>query len=99
MPQGVSAELAPRLTSALAAGAARYGHVMHPEVAIEPALAVARRLLDGPGRGWGARVFFSDDGSTAVEVALKMAFRKFAADHADIAAALGTADAPELQVP
>ena len=98
LPQGVSAELAPRLSLALAAGAARYGHVMHPEVAIEPALAVARRLLDGPGRGWAARVFFSDDGSTAVEVALKMAFRKFLANHADVAAALGAAGAPELQV-
>ncbi|KAK9827392.1 hypothetical protein WJX81_006165 [Elliptochloris bilobata] len=96
--QGVNAELAPRLAAAVAAGAARYGHVMHPEVAIEPALTVARRLLDGPGAGWAARVFFSDDGSTAVEVALKMAFRKFLADHAEVAAALSCKDAPELQV-
>ena len=55
-------ELAPRLAAAVAAGAARYGHVMHPEVAIEPAVAVTERLLAGPGRGWASRVFFSDDG-------------------------------------
>ncbi len=61
-------------------------------------VAVAERLLAGPGVGWAARVFFSDDGSTAVEVALKMAFRKFAADHADVRAALDRNDAPELQV-
>ena len=64
--QGVSAELAPRLAAAVAAGAARYGHVMHPEVAHEPALAVAERLLAGPGAGWAARVFFSDDGCATV---------------------------------
>jgi len=60
--QGVNEELAPRLAAAVAGGAARYGHVMHPEVAIEPAVRVAERLLGGPGRGWAARVFFSDDG-------------------------------------
>jgi dethiobiotin synthetase/adenosylmethionine--8-amino-7-oxononanoate aminotransferase len=33
------------------------------------------------GSGWAARVFYSDNGSTAIEVALKMAFRKYIADH------------------
>lgn len=31
--------------------------------------------------GWASRVYFSDNGSTAIEVALKMAFRKFSSDH------------------
>lgn len=31
--------------------------------------------------GWASRTFFSDNGSTAIEIALKMAFRKFSYDH------------------
>lgn len=31
--------------------------------------------------GWASRTFFSDNGSTAIEIALKMAFRKFSFDH------------------
>jgi dethiobiotin synthetase/adenosylmethionine--8-amino-7-oxononanoate aminotransferase len=30
---------------------------------------------------WASRVYFSDNGSTAIEIALKMAFRKYACDH------------------
>ena len=36
---------------------------------------VAERLVEGPGRGWASRVFFTDNGSTATEVAIKMGFR------------------------
>ncbi|GAA0169960.1 transaminase [Lithospermum erythrorhizon] len=61
--------------------AARYGHVMFPENVYEPALESAELLLDGVGKGWASRVYFSDNGSTAVEIALKMAFRKFLVDH------------------
>ncbi|KAG2347906.1 PLP-dependent transferase, partial [Suillus weaverae] len=40
-------------------------------------LKLAERLLQGPGKGWASRVFFSDNGSTGMEVALKMALRSF----------------------
>ena len=65
----------------IAAGAGRYGHVIFPEVVHLPALNVAKQIIDIAGSDWASRVFFSDDGSTAVEVALKMAFRKFIIDH------------------
>ncbi|KAM3240977.1 hypothetical protein ACQJBY_054174 [Aegilops geniculata] len=60
--------------------AARYGHVMFPENAHEPALRCAELLLGGIGKGWASRVYYSDNGSTAIEIALKMAFRKFSLD-------------------
>lgn len=63
------------LTAAHAAG--RYGHVIFPQASHLPALKLAERMLEGPGRGWASRVFFSDDGSTAMEVALKMALRTY----------------------
>ncbi|KAG1750228.1 pyridoxal phosphate-dependent transferase [Suillus lakei] len=66
-------------TSSLAAAnaAGRYGHVMFPQATHLPALKLAERLLQGPGKGWASRVFFSDNGSTGMEVALKMALRSF----------------------
>ena len=50
---------------------------MFPENVHQAALDVADALLDGPGRTWAKRVFLSDNGSTATEVAIKMGFRKF----------------------
>ncbi|KAF7329113.1 PLP-dependent transferase [Mycena kentingensis (nom. inval.)] len=68
----------PSLTLAAARAAGRYGHVMFPQATHAPALQLAERLLhNGPGRNWASRVFFSDDGSTGMEVALKMALRAF----------------------
>ncbi|KAJ7876548.1 onanonoxo-7-onima-8-eninoihtemlysoneda [Mycena leptocephala] len=67
----------PALTLAAARASGRYGHVMFPQATHAPALQLAERLLDGPGKGWASRVFFSDDGSTGIEVALKMALRAF----------------------
>ncbi|KDO36616.1 hypothetical protein CISIN_1g031493mg [Citrus sinensis] len=61
--------------------AARFGHVMFPENVYEPALECAELLLQGVGKGWASRAYFSDNGSTAIEIALKMAFRKFSFDH------------------
>ncbi|KAJ0266858.1 Bifunctional dethiobiotin synthetase/7,8-diamino-pelargonic acid aminotransferase [Hirschfeldia incana] len=72
--------------------AARFGHVMFPENVYEPALKCAELLLDGVGKGWASRVYFSDNGSTAIEIALKMAFRKFCVDHETL---LGLSEATE----
>ncbi|KAI7896454.1 pyridoxal phosphate-dependent transferase [Mucor mucedo] len=61
----------PDLTLSAAAAAGRYGHVIFPESTNEPALSLAEKVLDKDT--WASRVFFSDNGSTAMEVALKMA--------------------------
>ncbi|SPQ27126.1 bc58ca73-f959-41e4-8e78-16159de37723 [Thermothielavioides terrestris] len=65
----------PQLALAAAYAAGRYGHVMFAEAAHEPALALAEALLCGLGNRRLARAFFSDNGSTGVEVAVKMALR------------------------
>ncbi len=68
---------------AAAAAAGRFGHVIFPDVVHEPATELADRLVNsniGPGEGWATRVFFSDDGSTAMEVAIKMGMKKFSSD-------------------
>ncbi len=67
-----------RADVALAVGAAagRYGHVIFPGNVHEPALRLAELMLEGPGQGWATRVFFSDNGSTAMEIAVKMALKQ-----------------------
>ena len=68
----------PSLSLAAARAAGRYGHVIFPQATHLPALRLAERLLrDGPGKGWASRAYFSDDGSTGMEIALKMALRAF----------------------
>ncbi|KAG9315162.1 pyridoxal phosphate-dependent transferase [Chiua virens] len=68
----------PTLALAAANAAGRYGHVMFPQATHLPALKLAERLVhEGPGKGWASRAFFSDNGSTGMEVALKMALRSF----------------------
>ena len=70
----------PSLALAAARAAGRYGHVMFPQATHLPALRLAERLVhDGPGKGWASRAYFSDDGSTGMEIALKMALRHFSA--------------------
>jgi dethiobiotin synthetase/adenosylmethionine--8-amino-7-oxononanoate aminotransferase len=61
------------LTAAYAAG--RYGHVILPSAVNEPALALAEELLATVGKDWASRVYYSDNGATAIEVALKMALK------------------------
>jgi dethiobiotin synthetase/adenosylmethionine--8-amino-7-oxononanoate aminotransferase len=64
-----------RLTLAAAYAAGRYGHVMFAEAIHEPALALAEMLLKGADNPRFSRVFYSDNGSTGCEVAVKMALR------------------------
>ncbi|CAG8446153.1 9291_t:CDS:2 [Ambispora gerdemannii] len=64
-----------KLSLAASYAAGRYGHVIFPECTHEPALDLAEKLLEGVGKDWATRVFYSDNGSTAVEVALKMALK------------------------
>lgn len=65
----------PDLTLAAAYAAGRYGHVMFPGSIHAPALTLAEMLLKNLGNERLERVFYSDNGSTGVEVALKMALR------------------------
>jgi adenosylmethionine---8-amino-7-oxononanoate aminotransferase len=62
----------PRIVAAIAAQAARLDQVIFAGYTHEPAEALARGLIDIAPSGL-QHVFFSDSGSTAVEVALKMA--------------------------
>ncbi|KAI0394402.1 bifunctional dethiobiotin synthetase/adenosylmethionine-8-amino-7-oxononanoate aminotransferase [Xylariaceae sp. FL0594] len=65
----------PSLTLAAAYAAGRYGHVMFAGMVHEPALKLADTLLANVRNPRLSRVFFSDNGSTGMEVAVKMALR------------------------
>jgi adenosylmethionine---8-amino-7-oxononanoate aminotransferase len=62
----------PRLNEALAAQARLLEHVVFANCTHVPAVDLAERLLSAVPKGL-TRVFYSDNGSTAVEVALKLA--------------------------
>ena len=64
-----------KLSLAAAYAAGRYGHVMFPGAVHEPALALAEALLQKLDNPRLSRVFYSDNGSTGCEVAVKMALR------------------------
>lgn len=99
--QGPDTKLQIELARDMGYTAARYGHVMFPENVYEPALELAELLLEGVGKGWASRVYFSDNGSTAVEIALKMAFRKFLSDHKvllDLVSSDGNGSCMDLKV-
>jgi adenosylmethionine-8-amino-7-oxononanoate aminotransferase len=67
----------PAIADAIHRQALEMEHVIFAGFTHEPAVALAERLIDDLGAKGQAlsRVFYSDNGSTAVEVALKMAFQ------------------------
>lgn len=67
----------PRLVAAIKAQAEALCHVALAGITHEPAAALAGELCAIAPRGL-SRVFYSDDGSTAVEVALKLALQYWA---------------------
>lgn len=71
----------PRIGGAIAAQAGQLEQVMLAGFGHEPAITLAERLLAlaprQPGRAPLAKVFYADNGSAGVEVALKMAFQYF----------------------
>lgn len=66
----------PPLMKALREAAAKFDHVMFAGITHEPAVELAELLLE-TGPHPDGRVFFSDNGSTAVEVALKLAYQSW----------------------
>ena len=64
----------PRIVDAIATQVAELDHVMFASCTHPKAVEVAERLVVASPAGLD-RVFFSDSGSTAVEIALKMAFQ------------------------
>jgi adenosylmethionine-8-amino-7-oxononanoate aminotransferase len=66
----------PKIVAAIASQAATLDHVLFGGCTHEPAVTLAERLLPlVPGAP--SKVFFSDNGSTAVEVAIKIALQFF----------------------
>lgn len=65
----------PDLSLSAAYAAGRYGHVMFPGNIHEPALALAELLVESMGNPRLKKVFYSDNGSTGMEVAVKMGLR------------------------
>jgi adenosylmethionine-8-amino-7-oxononanoate aminotransferase len=79
----------PKIAAAIAAQAAELEQVIFAGCTHEPAVRLAERLTSVTPAGL-QRVFFSDDGSTAVEVALKMAMQywRIAGEERDLVIAL-----------
>lgn len=65
----------PELSLSAAYAAGRYGHVMFAGAVHEPALALADKLLKTLDNPRFAKVFYTDNGSTGMEVAVKMGLR------------------------
>ena len=64
----------PRLNKVLTQQAEKIEHVLLADFTHKPAVELAQRLIELAGEPF-SKVFYSDDGSTAVEVAIKMAYQ------------------------
>ncbi|MFD2673593.1 adenosylmethionine--8-amino-7-oxononanoate transaminase [Marinicrinis sediminis] len=64
----------PRIKQAIQEQMERMDHVMFSGLTHEPAIVLAEKLVERTPEGL-TRVFYSDNGSTAVEVALKMSYQ------------------------
>ncbi|KAJ5623028.1 hypothetical protein N7490_011633 [Penicillium lividum] len=65
----------PDLSLSAAYAAGRYGHVMFAGAVHEPALSLADNLLKTLDNPRFSKVFYTDNGSTGMEVAIKMGLR------------------------
>lgn len=65
----------PKLALEAAYAAGRYGHVMFAGATHEPALTLAEKILEKLENPRLKKVFYTDNGSTATEVGIKMALR------------------------
>ncbi|TKA66551.1 hypothetical protein B0A49_11616, partial [Cryomyces minteri] len=65
----------PQLALAAAHASGRYGHVMFAGAVHEPALNLAETLLQHVNNPRLKKIFYTDNGSTGMEVAVKMALR------------------------
>lgn len=64
----------PRLNKVLYEQASKIEHILLADFTHKPAIELAERLVKLAGEPF-SKVFYSDDGSTAVEVAIKMAYQ------------------------
>ena len=66
------------MSLAIAEAAGRYGHILSPTNLHPNVTQLSKFLIEaGPGQNWASKVFYSDDGSTGMEIAIKMAFRLY----------------------
>ncbi|ANB12834.1 adenosylmethionine-8-amino-7-oxononanoate transaminase [Sugiyamaella lignohabitans] len=65
----------PTLSLAAAYAAGRYGHVILASTIHQPAISLAENIISKLGNPRVNRVFYSDNGSTGIEVAIKMALK------------------------
>lgn len=65
----------PKLALTAANAAGRYGHVMFGGAIHKPGLDLAQTVVEKSGNPRLSKVFYSDNGSTGMEVAVKMALR------------------------